>query len=130
VQWKRAKPLVGLALLLIQELPDELIFRYDQDIGEHGLKSSFLILVVQHDDGSDPQGMPTGTARGHFSLQILQKPVGEVILIVGAPRCFHPRFSAVRTIVLDHIFLRIAVQRRPTRVTDPQCFLRMKTHDD
>jgi hypothetical protein len=121
---------VGLALLSIQEIPDELIFRYDQNIGEHCLKSALLVLIVQHDDGSDPQRMPAGTARGHFSLQVLQKPVGEVILIVGAPRCFHPRFAAVWTIVLDHIFLRIAVQRRPTRVTDPQRFLRMKTHDD
>jgi len=26
--------------------------------------------------------------------------------------------------------LRVAIQRSPTRVTNPNCFFRMKTHDD
>ena len=108
----------------------ELIVGCNQDVGKDRFESPFLVLIVEHYDGSDPQGMPARTACRHFTLQILQKPVGKVILIVCPPRCFHSRFPAIRTVVLHIIFLRIPVQRSSARVTNPDSFFRMKTHDN
>jgi hypothetical protein len=103
---KRARPVIDLALFIVKG-SELLIVGCDQDVGKDRFESPLLILIVEHYDGSDPQGMPAGTARRHFSLQILQKSVGEVILIVRSPRCFHSRFPAIGTVVLHIIFLRI-----------------------
>jgi hypothetical protein len=48
-----------------------LICGRNHDVGKHRFEAALFVLVVQHHDGSDPQRMPAGTARRHFTLQIL-----------------------------------------------------------
>src|ERR1017187_4192306 len=73
--------------------------------------------------------MAAGVAGSHFTLHILEEPIGKVILIVGAPRRFHAVLPAVGAVVFHHVFLRITAERGPTRVANPDSFFRMKTHD-
>jgi hypothetical protein len=52
-----------------------------------------------------------------------------MILIGSAPRRFYAVRAAVGTGIFQSILLRIAAQRRPTRVSDPNSLFRRKTHD-
>jgi hypothetical protein len=68
-------------------------------------------------------------ASRHFPLQVLQETIREMILIGGAPRRFYAVRAAIGTSVFQGILLRIAPQRRPARVSDPNSLFRRKTHD-
>ncbi len=53
--------------------------------------------------------MPAGMARGHFALKILQKTIGEVVLVVCTSSRLHARLAAVRAMIFNEIFLGIAI---------------------
>jgi hypothetical protein len=100
-----------------------------QEIRKYRFESALFVLVMQHHDRGNAQGVPAGMTSCHLALQVLQKSIGKMILVPSAPGRFHAGLTAVRTIIFNQIFLRIAVQRGPTRVANPHCFFRMKTHE-
>ena len=59
--------------------------------------------------------MSAGTARRHFTLQILQESVGKMVLGVGSPSCLDATRPAIRTRVFQHVFLWVAVQAATQR---------------
>jgi hypothetical protein len=107
----------------------ELVSGDDQEVRKYRLKAALFVLVMQHHDRSDAQGMPAGMACRHLALQVLQKSIGKVILIASAPGRLYARLPAVRAVIFNQIFLRIAIQRSPTRVPDANGFFRMNAHD-
>src|SRR5580700_1062788 len=109
--------------------PGNLILACHQIVGKYAFEPALFVLIVQQDHGSNPQRMPARVAGGHFSLQVLKETIRKVVLIGGASRRFHAALAAVRTGVLQSILLRIAAERSPTRVTNPNSLFRRKTHD-
>jgi hypothetical protein len=109
--------------------PGNLILACHQVVRKYPFEPALFVLVVQQDHGSNPQRMPARVARRHFPLHVLQKTIGEMVLIGSAPRCFFAALPAVWTGVFQSVLLRIAAQRRPARITDPNSLFRRKTHD-
>jgi hypothetical protein len=55
-----------------------LIHRCDVS-GKDGFKAPFFVLVMQQDDWRDVQRFPAIAAARHFTLQILEESIGEMI---------------------------------------------------
>jgi hypothetical protein len=109
----------------------KLILAGYQFLGKHAFKPALLVLVMQQKNRSDPQRMPARTAGRHFSMQVLQETIGEMILVGSASCGLYSMLTAIWTGIFKSILLRIAAQRRPARVTNPNSlFRRRKTHDD
>jgi len=72
--------------------------------------------------------MPAMSASRHFALQVLDKAVREVVYRAWATGWFRAGCTAMRTIVLDQVFLRVAAKRSPTCVTNPHGFQRSTAH--
>src|SRR6266566_2916578 len=85
---------------------------------EHSLKASLFVAVVHQHHGSNMQSPAAGLAGGHFTLRVLQETVGEVIFRPRPAGRFHSLAATVRTDKFDHIFLRIPIQSRPTRISN------------
>jgi hypothetical protein len=106
-----------------------LIFAGHQFVRKYAFKSALFVLIVQKDHGSNSQRMPARVACRHFPLHVLQETIREMVLIGSAPRRFFAVLPAIGTGVFQRVLLRIAAQRRPTRISNPNSLFRRKTHD-
>ena len=93
-----------------------------QHVRKHAFEAALFVLVMQHHYRDDPQRMAARAAGSHLALQILQKPVSEVILIVRAPCRLHARLPTIGTIVFERVFLRITAQSGPAGVSNANSF--------
>src|SRR5207245_9774799 len=82
------------------------------------LRSPLVVAVVRQRDWSNMQSTAAGLAGGHFTLRVLQETVGEVIFRPRPAGRFRSLAATVRTDKFDHIFLRIPIQSRPTRISN------------
>src|SRR5450432_539124 len=72
--------------------------------------------------------MPALAAGCHLALQILHKPVAKMIFRPRTPRRLSPFCAAMGTSEFHPIVGRIAVERRPARVAETDCFQRCSAH--
>src|SRR5580692_141833 len=106
-----------------------LIVAGDQVIRKYAFEPALFVLIVEQDHGSNPQRAAAGVASRHFPLQILQEAIGEAVLIGGAARRLYARLPAMRTLVLQGVFLRVPAQCGPPGITDANCLFGSSAHD-
>ena len=92
--------------------------------GENRPEALQLVAVVQHHYRRDVQGSPAVLAGGRFALQVLHKPVREMVTGPLATRRLSSAMTAVRAHELHLVFLRVAIERRPAGVTYSDSFFR------
>ena len=93
-----------------------------QIVGENGLEAALFVLIVQHNNRSYVQRLFAAPAGGQFSLQVLQKSVGEAVQRARPPGRLLAVMAAMGTHKFNQILLRIAVERCPAGVTNPHDF--------
>jgi hypothetical protein len=117
-----------------RDVPEEsLVFRdgmirFERRI-KHRFETAFLVPVMHHHYGRHAHRLLALATRRRFTLQILYESISEVISSARAPGVLHAMVPAVGTRELYVVLERIAVQRGPSRVTDPNCLQRI-FHDD
>lgn len=99
--------------------PGNLILAWNQVVRKNAFEPPLFVLVMKQDYGSYPQGMPACTARRHFAMQVLEETIGKMVLIRCAPRRLYAAFTAVWTSIFQSVFLGVASERGPARITNP-----------
>jgi hypothetical protein len=89
---------------------------------EDGPKTPFLILIVQQHNWSHAQRFPAVPAGGHFTLNILHKPIREVVAGALAARWLGPALPAMRADEFHLVLLRVTVERGPAGIADAYRF--------
>src|SRR5258707_5190229 len=82
-------------------------------IGKYSFEAASFILIVQHYDRHHAQILFARVALRHFSLQVLQESIREMIQSAFAPGVFLVARSTVRTDEFHRVLLRISVQTSP-----------------
>src|SRR5712692_518216 len=100
----------------------------NQLAGENGLEASLLVLVVQHHHRYDAQRVAACSTGRQLALQVLQEPVGEMVLRASAPGRLGAPLTAMRTGELHHVILRVAIKGGPTGVTHAHSFNGLSVH--
>src|SRR5258708_3797797 len=91
----------------------ELVRSHQLSIGKNSFEAASFILIVQHHDGNNAQGLFAGVALRDLALPILQETIRKMIQRTLAPGILLVPRSAVRTDQFHRVLLRIAVQSSP-----------------
>src|SRR5271170_4947024 len=95
---------------------------------KHRFKPLLLVLVVHEHDGRQVQRATAAPARRHLAVQVLDEPVGKVVLTAGAARLLAALGPAMGAGVDHRVLLRIAMKGGPAGVAHTHGFGRTDRH--